>query len=152
MASHYRIVKRLEQVMLYLLESSSCPHLRSLDLARGPPLQGNFKSQNIDGSLSKDYQIQFALVAPFLKAFEFDNIPKIVTATTNMQRNQIASAAEEAEGKYFNSKNTSYLSNNAFELEKTSRIVEVAGKFWSIIPEHWRKVYTHNILHHHYYT
>ncbi|KAI9336965.1 hypothetical protein BDR26DRAFT_864288 [Obelidium mucronatum] len=87
LASQYRVIKRMEQSLGYLISQNSIPHLRSLDLAiealpedeltqrnnptRAHPELAQFQLLNEEGNLRRR---QMMLMVPFLKAIELDDV------------------------------------------------------------------------------
>ncbi|KAJ3077019.1 hypothetical protein HDU98_009420 [Podochytrium sp. JEL0797] len=85
LASQYRVVKRMEQVLGYLLTPQSTPHLRALDLAIEPLPQDDLTQRSNPTRAHPDlaqFQMldegnlrrrQMMLLVPFLKAIELDD-------------------------------------------------------------------------------
>ncbi|KAJ3293715.1 hypothetical protein HDU79_012005 [Rhizoclosmatium sp. JEL0117] len=107
LASQYRVVKRMEQVLGYLLTEKSVPHLRSMHLAieafppdelterlnttRAHPKLSEFQSLG-EGSVRRR---QMMLLVPFLKALELDDID--ITNTNMLGERQTKYLDEDGE-------------------------------------------------------
>ncbi|TPX78381.1 hypothetical protein CcCBS67573_g00373 [Chytriomyces confervae] len=171
LASQFRVLKRMEQALAFLIHESSIPHLRKLKLdmkpiaklsaSSDPPTpHPEFSKFHVleEGSLRRR---QMLFMVPFLKVLELDDSDVAMYASQSKPQKGsdevldedaefVHVAAKAAEGESKDWLNVFHANEHMTKRRKcgigidvdqarTARLAEVVGRFWAVVPMHWRE-------------